>query len=260
MRETLDELVLGSSVPVLGVCVGMQMLAHGERRGHAAGPRLDRRPRAGASSRAAGGEAARCRTWAGTTSRPSAATGCSTQLETDARFYFLHSYYFDCDRDEDVARGRRLRRRLRLRRAAPATSTACSFIPRRAITSGPGCCRTSRSSEHAAAANHSLPARPRTAGSSRPCSSGTPKYVGDPINAVKIFNEKEADELIVLDIDATANGAEPNFRLIAQFAVECRMPLVLRRRRQDRRAGQDDHRPRRREGRDQLGGRRESAR
>lgn len=52
-----------------------------------------------------------------------------------------------------------------------------------------------------------------------------PKYVGDPINAVKIFNEKEADELIVLDIDATVAGADPNFRLIAQFAAECRMPL-----------------------------------
>jgi len=54
---------------------------------------------------------------------------------------------------------------------------------------------------------------------------GTPKYVGDPINAVKIFNEKEADELIVLDIDATAEQREPNYRLIAQFAAECRMPL-----------------------------------
>ena len=52
-----------------------------------------------------------------------------------------------------------------------------------------------------------------------------PKYVGDPVNAVKIFNEKEADELIVLDIDATALGREPNFRLIAQFAAESRMPL-----------------------------------
>jgi imidazole glycerol-phosphate synthase subunit HisF len=51
------------------------------------------------------------------------------------------------------------------------------------------------------------------------------KYVGDPINAVKIFNEKEADELIVLDIDASAKGAAPNVKLIAQFAVECRMPL-----------------------------------
>lgn len=53
----------------------------------------------------------------------------------------------------------------------------------------------------------------------------SPKYVGDPINAVKIFNEKEADELMVLDIDATVEGREPNFRLISQFAAECRMPL-----------------------------------
>lgn len=51
------------------------------------------------------------------------------------------------------------------------------------------------------------------------------KYVGDPVNAVKIFNEKEADELIVLDIDASATGVEPNFKLIGQIAVECRMPL-----------------------------------
>jgi len=53
----------------------------------------------------------------------------------------------------------------------------------------------------------------------------SPTYVGDPINAVKIFNEKEADELIVLDIDASRDRVEPNVRLIAQFAVECRMPL-----------------------------------
>lgn len=52
-----------------------------------------------------------------------------------------------------------------------------------------------------------------------------PKYVGDPINAVKIFNEKEADELVVLDIDATTTGAEPDYKLIADLAAECRMPL-----------------------------------
>ncbi|WP_299070276.1 AglZ/HisF2 family acetamidino modification protein [Accumulibacter sp.] len=52
-----------------------------------------------------------------------------------------------------------------------------------------------------------------------------PKYVGDPINAVKIFNEKEVDELTVLDIDATANKAEPDYRMIANLAAECRMPL-----------------------------------
>jgi cyclase len=52
-----------------------------------------------------------------------------------------------------------------------------------------------------------------------------PKYVGDPINAVKIFNEKESDELIVLDIDASVTGADPDFQLIAHLAAECRMPL-----------------------------------
>ena len=52
-----------------------------------------------------------------------------------------------------------------------------------------------------------------------------PKYVGDPINAVKIFNEKEVDELIVLDVDATTLGKEPNYTLIKNLATECRMPL-----------------------------------
>lgn len=52
-----------------------------------------------------------------------------------------------------------------------------------------------------------------------------PKYVGDPINAVKIFNEKEADELVVLDIDATVHGREPDYAMIGDLAVECRMPL-----------------------------------
>lgn len=51
------------------------------------------------------------------------------------------------------------------------------------------------------------------------------KYVGDPINAVRIFNEKEADELIVLDIDATAKNAGPDFKMIQFWAAECRMPL-----------------------------------
>ncbi len=51
------------------------------------------------------------------------------------------------------------------------------------------------------------------------------KYVGDPINAVKIFNEKEVDELIVIDIDATTCGSEPDYKMIENLAVECRMPL-----------------------------------
>jgi len=51
------------------------------------------------------------------------------------------------------------------------------------------------------------------------------KYVGDPINAVRIFNEKQVDELIVLDISATVNRETPNLKLIENLATECQMPL-----------------------------------
>lgn len=51
------------------------------------------------------------------------------------------------------------------------------------------------------------------------------KYVGDPLNAVKIFNEKEVDELMLIDIDATAQGRPPDFPLLKGLAVESRMPL-----------------------------------
>lgn len=52
-----------------------------------------------------------------------------------------------------------------------------------------------------------------------------PKYVGDPINAVKIFNEKEVDELTLFDIDASASGRKPDFALLKDIASESRMPL-----------------------------------
>lgn len=51
------------------------------------------------------------------------------------------------------------------------------------------------------------------------------KYVGDPINAVKIFNEKSVDEIMVIDIDATVEGREPDYEMINNVATECRMPL-----------------------------------
>jgi len=54
---------------------------------------------------------------------------------------------------------------------------------------------------------------------------GDPKYIGDPINAVKIFNDKEVDELIFLDIGATLEGRSPPVKLISEIAGECFMPL-----------------------------------
>ena len=52
-----------------------------------------------------------------------------------------------------------------------------------------------------------------------------PNYVGDPVNAVKIYNEKEVDELIFLDITATLEHRMPNFKIISEIASECFMPF-----------------------------------
>ncbi len=54
----------------------------------------------------------------------------------------------------------------------------------------------------------------------------SPRYVGDPINAIKIFNEKEVDEITVLDIDASKKNQSINFTLVRDLASECFMPLA----------------------------------
>ena len=100
MRETLDELVLSRKVPVLGVCVGMQILAPRSEEGRLPGlgwiagevrkfdvarlPQL-RLPHMG---------------WNDV--RPVGSSRLFAGLENDARFYFLHSYYFECERGGDV--------------------------------------------------------------------------------------------------------------------------------------------------------------
>lgn len=102
MRERLDELVQRDKVPVLGICVGMQMLARSSDEGVRAGlgwidggvknlAALDPRrelplPHMG---------------WNDV--RPAASTPLFDKLENGARFYFLHSFYFECDRPMDVA-------------------------------------------------------------------------------------------------------------------------------------------------------------
>ena len=52
-----------------------------------------------------------------------------------------------------------------------------------------------------------------------------PNYIGDPINAIKIFNEKAVDKLAILDISATRENRGPSFTVIEEIATECFMPL-----------------------------------
>jgi cyclase len=51
-------------------------------------------------------------------------------------------------------------------------------------------------------------------------------YIGDPVNAVRLFSDKEADEIVILDIDASREGREPNYELIAEMAGEAFMPVA----------------------------------
>lgn len=53
-----------------------------------------------------------------------------------------------------------------------------------------------------------------------------PVYLGDPVNTARIFSEKEVDELVLLDIDASRRGREPDYETIAMVAGECFMPLA----------------------------------
>lgn len=53
-----------------------------------------------------------------------------------------------------------------------------------------------------------------------------PIYIGDPVNAMRIFSEKEVDEIAVLDIEASRQQQEPNYELIAEMAGEAFMPLA----------------------------------
>lgn len=51
-------------------------------------------------------------------------------------------------------------------------------------------------------------------------------YIGDPVNAIRIYNEKEVDELIFLDITATLENRQPPFKVLSEIATECFMPVA----------------------------------
>jgi len=100
MRETLNELALEKKVPVLGVCVGMQMLAHSSEEGRLPGLGwIDGRVRAFASWESARDLPLPHMGWNDV--RPTSGNPLFGRLETDARFYFLHSFFFECAKPDD---------------------------------------------------------------------------------------------------------------------------------------------------------------
>ena len=102
MREVLDDLALRQRVPVLGVCVGMQILGGESDEGALPGLGwIDGRVRALGSLQPAARLPLPHMGW--NDARPVAGNKLFKHLESGARFYFLHSYYFQCHRDEDTS-------------------------------------------------------------------------------------------------------------------------------------------------------------
>jgi glutamine amidotransferase len=101
MRNALDDLVLRSRVPVIGICVGMQMLARSSEEGELPGLGwIDADVRSFKSHGGIKHMAVPHMGWNDV--RPVAPSPLFAELETNARFYFLHSYFMRCDRPEDV--------------------------------------------------------------------------------------------------------------------------------------------------------------
>jgi glutamine amidotransferase len=101
MREALEERVLGDKVPALGICVGMQILAHGSDEGESAG--LGWVPgRVRAFKSAINDQSLPLPHMGWNDIAPSLGLALFNGLESDARFYFLHSYFFQCDTAENV--------------------------------------------------------------------------------------------------------------------------------------------------------------
>lgn len=102
MRETLDDLVLRQHVPVMGICVGMQILAEGSDEGQLPGLGwIPGRVRAFKSNSRVQGLPLPHMGWNDV--NPKSGLKLFEGLETAARFYFLHSYYFECGRPDRVA-------------------------------------------------------------------------------------------------------------------------------------------------------------
>jgi glutamine amidotransferase len=101
MRDTLDRLVLDDKVPVIGICVGMQILARTSEEGSLPGLGwIDADVKAFKSWEAARNMPLPHMGWNDV--RPHNSSPLFAGLETDARFYFLHSYYVSCGRQDDV--------------------------------------------------------------------------------------------------------------------------------------------------------------
>ena len=222
--ELLHQKVLEDKIPLLGVCVGCQMLMEASEEGREKGLGWIR------------GSVVRFKAdqmnanlkiphmdWTEVYPKDSCLLYSGI---ADPRFYFVHSYHVQCD-DPGWLRPPRIMATISPLLFNREIFQVCNFTPKKAIALEWTFIAIFRS------CIESFMKRIRVIPVLLIHKSGLVKsekfknyrYVGDPVNAVRIFNDKEVDELAILDIDASRTKTKPNLRQIAEIASEAFMPL-----------------------------------
>ena len=248
----LKHKVLEEEIPILGICLGMQLLMEGSEEG--------RLPGLGwIQGRAVkfdfGSNQQRLKIpnmgWNVVSPRPGLVS-LFAGLRVPPRFYFVHSYHCQCARSEDILAtshhgldfvcalnrgniygtqfhpekshrfGMRLLRNFVELDPEGCNSTIDGALARLEVADGAAGWSQSETNRKTRVIPSLLL---KGQGFVKTRKFKSPTYLGDPINIVKIFNDKEVDEIIILDITATRKGKRPNFELLKDIAGECFMPL-----------------------------------
>ena len=249
-REALTHKVLVERVPVLGICLGMQLMTKGSEEGTKPGLSwLNARTvhlRTGAGTFAESLKFPHIG-WNFVSARQR--HPLLDWLPPGCRFYFVHNYTVECHEEDDALTATRYGEIEFTSAFIHENMAGVQFHPEKSHTFGMQLFNNFARWSPAAA-----PSRRDTVshqGSIDPAPSPlsqrprvmpvlllkndllyktvrfkAPKYVGDPRIAVKLFNDKGADELVLLDITATVEKRRPNFKLIEEIAGECFMPLA----------------------------------
>lgn len=250
LRSVIERRVLADGVPVLGICLGMQLMTRGSEEGTRPGlgwiaadtvhlrkgvddvVQTMRFPHIG---------------WEFT--HQTRTHPILAGLPENPRYYFVHTYKVSCDNPNDRLLRSAYNNIIFTAAVARDNLLGVQFHPEKSHKFGMQLLRNfanwtpARVENEAAPTENAFVSRTETAARKhRPrvipvlllkghllyktIRFKAPKYVGDPRIAVKIFNEKGADELVLLDITATIEGRPPNFKLIHEVASEAFMPLA----------------------------------
>ena len=243
LTAVLADRVLRARVPILGICLGMQLMTGKSDEGRKPGLSWIDAGTVHFRSGIAGTERLTLPHIGWNHISAVRSHPLLDGLREGGRFYFVHSYKVACRKGEDVLAETFYGAHAFTSAYARGNIAGVQFHPEKSHRFGAqlleNFSRWSGDREESAVRSPGLgtppkPSRPRIIPVlllkenllHKTVRFRNPTYVGDPRIAVKIFNDKGADEIVLLDIAATCERRKPNFKLIGEIAGECFMPMA----------------------------------